>query len=405
MGRYRYSSILVLVLRLFSGITDMAEESMTFEPQAVAQESSGNGTTNKHEFNEETFRLLVSSVRDYAIFILDPDGYIRSWNEGAQNIKGYMPEEVIGKHFSIFYDEETRARNHPQNELKLARETGRYEEESWRVRKDGSLFWANVVITALRNDEGELVGYSKVTRDLTERKQAEELREEHTRLLAASNEELQRLAYVVSHELQAPIYTISRYCNLLSARYKDRLGGDANEFISKITNSSALIGRMVDDIWVYARIAKPNFEREMVYTGRALDDAIGELRSEIADTEIIRGDLPSVSGNKPQIVYLLKELVRNAIKYKSDERCRIHITAEEQDQYYLFSVQDNGIGIESVYSNDIFKLFHRLKGRPDAESTGMGLAICKKIVAQHGGRIWYEPQARGAKFCFTLPSH
>jgi PAS domain S-box-containing protein len=380
----------------------MAEKSMTFDPRAIAEEQP-NGKKSEYQYSEEIFRLLVSSVKDYAIFILDTEGRVMSWNEGAETIKGYQADEIIGQHFSKFYQLEDRERNHPEYELQQAREKGRYEEEGWRVRKDGTLFWANVVITALRGADGMLLGYSKVTRDLTERKVAEQLLEENLRLIAASNDELQRLSYVVSHELQAPIYTISRYCNLLSARYKDRLGSDANEFIEKISNSSALIARMVDDIWIYARIAKPNFEREVVFTGRVLEDALSEVRSDLADAEVLVGGLPSVGGNRSQLVYLFKELLRNSIKYKSDERLRIQISAKEEHGGYLFSFEDNGIGIDSVYSTDVFKLFHRLNGGQDAESTGMGLAICKKILEQHGGKIWCEPQEKGAKFAFWIP--
>ncbi|MBX3138823.1 PAS domain S-box protein [Candidatus Obscuribacterales bacterium] len=382
----------------------MADDSMTFDPRAVSTGAPASGISNDKEISDEMFRLLVSSVKDYAIFMLDTEGHVMTWNEGAERIKGYAPDEIIGKHFRTFYEQDAVESRHPEHELELAASTGRYEEEGWRLRKDGSLFWANVVITALRNEKGTLIGFSKVTRDLTERKQAEQLREETLRLINESNEELQRLAYVVSHELQAPIYTIARYCNLLSARYRDRLGADANEFIDKITSSSALVARMVDDIWVYARVARPNIERETVYIGRVLDDALAELHADSGNCDVIRGELPSLPGNRSQLVYLFKELVSNAIKYRSEEKPRIHIGCSEEDGGFLFEIEDNGIGIDSVYKNDVFKLFHRLDGGPDAESTGMGLAICKKIVTQHNGKIWLQPQEKGAKFCVWLPA-
>jgi len=382
----------------------MADDSMTFDPRAVSTGAPASGISDDKEISDEMFKLLVSSVKDYAIFMLDAEGRVMTWNEGAEKIKGYAPDEIIGKHFRTFYEQDAIKSKHPEHELELAASTGRYEEEGWRVRKDGSLFWANVIITALRNENGALIGFSKVTRDLTERKQAEQLREENLRLINESNEELQRLAYVVSHELQAPIYTIARYCNLLSARYKDRLGADANEFIDKIASSSALVARMVDDIWVYARVARPNFERETVFIGRVLDDALSELHADSGNCDVIRGELSSLPGNRSQLVYLFKELVSNAIKYRSAEKPRIRISSSEEDGGYLFEIEDNGIGIDSVYKNDVFKLFHRLDGGPDAESTGMGLAICKKIVMQHNGKIWLEPQEIGAKFCVWLPA-
>jgi PAS domain S-box-containing protein len=352
---------------------------------------------------EELFKLLVSSVKDYAIFMLDPNGVIITWNEGAQRAKGYTAEEIIGKHFSIFYTAESRASNHPQHELEIATETGRYEEEGWRIRKDGTMFWANVVITALRSG-GELIGFAKVTRDLTDKKILEQQREEQQKLLTETNEELQRLAYVVSHELQAPIATISRYCNLLSVRYHDKLGDDANDFLAKMTTSSQMIGRMVDDLWTYARISKPGSSMESVPLTSAANDAIAELKDMLADNEVTLGTLPTVRGNRRQLIYLFRELIVNAIRYRSEQAPRIEISSHRVEDGVVISVKDNGAGIDEVFRLDVFRLFHRLKGGPDPDATGMGLSICKKIVQQHRGRIWFESKVgEGTTFHIWLP--
>jgi PAS domain S-box-containing protein len=360
--------------------------------------------------NDETFKLLVSSVKDYAIFMLSPTGQIQTWNEGAQRIKGYTAAEIIGKSFSTFYTEDAKAAQHPQHELKIARKEGRYEEEGWRVRKDGTTFWANVVITAVY-DRDKLIGFGKVTRDLTEfkvaddrRKLAEHELEKHAQQLEETNEELQRLAYVVSHELQAPISTIGRYGNLLTARYKDKLGDDATEFIGKINDSTRLIARMVDDLWTYARISKSNQSLELVYVTIALKEAMGQLQDDLADEELTYSDLPTVTGNKQQFVFLFKELLQNAVRYRNPAvRPAIHVQAEQADGGWRFSVKDNGIGIDPIYSNEAFRLFHRLKGGPTAEATGMGLAICKKIVQHYSGRIWFESHPEGTTFYFWIP--
>lgn len=351
----------------------------------------------------QLFKLIVSSVKDYAIFMLDREGYIVTWNEGAERINGYTADEIIGKHFSIFYAADAKEANHPQHELEVASTAGRYEEEGWRVRKDGSMFWSNVVITAIYEQE-ELVGFAKITRDLTDKKMAEQQREENARLLAETNEELQRLAYIVSHELQAPITTITRYSNLLSVRYRDRLGSDANDFLQKISSSSQLIGRMVDDLWTYARVSTPGIEAEPVSLNVALSDAIRELGEQLRGVQLERDELPNIRGNRSQLVYFFKELIGNAIRYRSEAPPEIKIGLTRQADGFVFSVKDNGIGIDPISSSDVFKLFHRVKSEPDPTGTGMGLAICRKIVQQHRGRIWLESQiGLGTTFFVWFP--
>src|SRR4051794_9610492 len=167
----------------------------------------------------EQFRLMVSGVRDYAIFALDAGGHIRRWNEGARGIRGYGEDGAVGRHFSMFYTAEDRASEHPAHELDIAAREGRFEEEGWRVRKDGTRFWASVVITALRSEHGTLIGYAKVTRDLTERREAE-------LALRAANEELERFASTAAHDLVEPLHTIVGLADLLERRHGEALGGE-----------------------------------------------------------------------------------------------------------------------------------------------------------------------------------
>ncbi|PWT95294.1 MAG: hypothetical protein C5B53_11645 [Candidatus Melainabacteria bacterium] len=352
----------------------------------------------------ELFRLLVASVKDYAIYMIDPEGIVVTWNEGAKRIKGYSAREIIGKHFSIFYPTDKRKAGHPTKELEIALRQGRYEEESWRVRKDGSTFWARVVITAIHDHDGQHIGFAKVTQDLSERRQREQERELMAQTLASSNEELQQVAYRISHELQPPLATILSYCKLLSVRYQDRLGADANEFLSKMRDASALIKRMIDDLWTYARVSKIGQPTESVDMERALTDAKTELKDIIESETIKSSELPKVQGNQKQLTFLLKELIQNAIRYKGLMPARIEIVATEADGGWLFSVKDNGRGIDKVAASDIFKVFHRAKNGSESSSTGMGLAICRRILEQHRGRIWFESQpGRSSTFFFWLP--
>jgi PAS domain S-box-containing protein len=356
--------------------------------------------------HNEVFETLVKSVRDYAIFMLDPNGNVQTWNEGARRLKGYTAEEIIGKHFSNFYPDAVKQRKHPQYELEVAKREWKYEEEGWRVRKDGTTFWANVLITALRDPQGKLIGFAKVTRDLTERKKAEEIAEQSAKRLAETNDELQRLAYVVSHELQSPISTISRYQNLIAVRYKDKLGSDAVDFFTKIDHSTKLIARMIDDLWNYARVARPNVEHEPVPMDSALQEALRDLEGDLADEElVVATKLPIIEASRSQMVFVLRELVRNAVRYRGIEPPRIVIDAKAEEDGWTFSVQDNGIGVDPVYFNDVFKLFHRLDAGPEPSATGMGLAMCRRIVQQHCGRIAIDSKlGGGTTISFWLPA-
>lgn len=377
---------------------------LSFEPNSNPLLRASSRTITDSKTSSELLALLVASVKDYAIFMIDREGNVVTWNEGAKRIKGYEASEIIGKNFSIFYPEEKKIAGHPAKELEIALRNGRYEEESWRIKKDGKAFWANVVITAIFDNEGKHIGFGKVTRDLTERMRQDREREALSLVLAKSNEELQEVAYRISHELQPPLAMIVSYCKLLSVRYQDRLGKDADEFMAKMTEGSKLIARMVDDLWTYARVSKVGLKLDSVDMNSALTEAIAEL-IELDDETIKRGELPVVQGNKKQIIFLFKELIQNALRFRGPMPPRIEIKAIQAEGGWLLSVKDNGRGIDKVAAGDIFRVFHRTKEVSEPTATGMGLAICKKIAEQHGGRIWFESQlGQSSTFFFWLPA-
>jgi len=357
--------------------------------------------------SEERLSMLVHGVTDYAILILDPEGRVTTWGEGAERIKGYRAEEIIGQHYSKFSTPEDVTQGKPFEELKNAKEQGRFEEEGWRIRKDGSRYWASVVVTALRDKSGQLRGFGKVVRDISERKKSEERLARTVEDLKRSNEELEQFAYVASHDLQEPLRMVASYTQLLSQRYKGRLDADADEFIAYAVDGSTRMQSLIQDLLAYSRAGtKPKPLLEISVEG-ALNAALGNLRAMIDESgSIVTHDsLPLITTDESQLVLVFQNLVSDAIKYRGAENPRVHISATNSGgKEWLFSVRDNGMGMDPQYFEKIFMLFQRLHGRGEFEGTGIGLAICKKIVERLGGRIWVESEPqKGSTFYFSLP--
>ena len=354
------------------------------------------------------FRMLVASVRDYAIFMLDPGGHIQTWNLGAEQLKGYREAEVVGRHFSLFYTEPDRERKHPAYELEVAARVGRYEEEGWRVRKDGTTFWANVVITALRNDHGVLVGYAKVTRDLTERKAAEEELRETAAELARSNGELEHFASIAAHDLVEPLHTMHGMADLLERRYADRLDDDARRFLAEIGSESVRLRSLVDGLLEYGRAARRDVVRSHVPVGEVVQAVVDGVRARINEAgATVRFDpekLPVVLADRPLLGSIVQNLVTNALKFSGDGPT-VEITAERDGDCWRITVADDGIGIPAAQQERIFDLFHRLHPREAYGGTGLGLALSQRLVARQGGRIGVESTpGEGSRFWFSLPA-
>jgi PAS domain S-box-containing protein len=643
----------------------MAKPSPVTKP-APASASASIAAPGLRE-SEALFRQLVEHVKEYAIIMLDPMGVVKSWNAGAERIKGYRAEEIVGQHFSVFYPEESRLTGWPQQALAEAREEGHFEEEAQRLRKDGSLFWAHIVLSPVFDEQGSLLGYAKVTRDLTARKAEEDaqreteerfravvnsanegilvydrnllitagnlaaeriiglpiagligkpgfvsllpcLREDGTPMppeerptrmtiragqslsgyvvgivrpdgavswlsvntaflrragevdyygvvstisditarraaeealreseerfrqtfelaasgiahvdlqgrflrvnrslceifgyrqdelvgrtvrdvshpadlgstdagrkavlagkiesvrlekryvrkdgstvwvdlaialvrapegrplyeiaifdditprkeaeaalhqaheeLKRSNAELGQFAYVASHDLQEPLRMVSSYTQLLQRRYGDRLDGDAREFMAYIVDGAARMKQLIEDLLAYSRVGTRGREFHAVATDAPLRRALLNLKSAIdeAGATVSYEGLPTLEADELQLAQLFQNLIGNALKFRSASVPRIYISSTEKENEWEFSVRDNGIGIESQYFERIFMVFQRLHNKGDYPGTGIGLAICKKVVERHGGRIWVESQlGEGATFYFTLP--
>jgi PAS domain S-box-containing protein len=356
--------------------------------------------------SEERFRLMASGIKDYANVMLDPDGLVVSWNEGAERIKGYRAEEIIGQPFSRFYPAEDIHNGKPVRELALAAERGSFEDEGWRVRKDGTRFLANVVITALRDQNGRLRGFGKITRDITELKESEQHLGKTMAELKRSNDDLELFAYVASHDLQEPLRMVASYTQLLARRYKGRLDSDADEFIAYAVDGCNRMQELIQDLLSYSRVGANTDAMRQTSCEDALARAVKNLQATIeASNAIVEHDpLPVIDTDGTRLAQVFQNLIGNAIKYRGAELPQIHISARQAGREWIFSVRDNGMGIESQYFDRIFVIFQRLHGQKEYQGTGIGLAMCKKILDRLGGRIWVESQVtKGSTFYFALP--
>lgn len=360
--------------------------------------------------SEERFRLLVSEVADYAILMLDPEGRIASWNAGAERIKGYKPEEIIGQHFSRFYPTEEVERGKPAYELKVAGELGRFEDEGWRVRKDGSQFWANVVITAMRDETGRLRGFAKVTRDITEHKRTQEL-------LLHAKEEAERgskfkdqFLSTMSHELRTPLNAVLGFSDLLSDERYGSLNDRQQRYVKHIHTGGKHLLRLISDILDLSKIEAGRMElcREDVTVGSAFAEVISALyplaeKKSQALLQQVDANL-HVRADVTRFKQMLMNLAGNAIKF-TPEGGRIELAAHQVDDQVRVEVRDNGPGIPPEQQQRIFEAFFRLTQTGSAtEGTGLGLAITARLVELHGSKLGIESQpGEGACFYFSLP--
>ncbi|HXJ45003.1 MAG TPA: PAS domain-containing sensor histidine kinase, partial [Bryobacteraceae bacterium] len=371
--------------------------------------------------SDHLFRLMIDAVKDYAIITLDPNGFVVSWNEGAGRIKQYTADEIIGQHFSVFYPPGDRDFR-PHAELELVRATGRFEEEGWRVRKDGTPFWASVLIAGVQGHDGELVGFSKVTKDLTEQKQAaDELRIVQQKYIAElerrrlesdrANRLKSEFLSNVSHELRSPLHAVLGFGELLAEESVGPLNEKQKRFLAHMLSNSEHLLELINELLDLSRIEAGQLElrKEVFHLNAVLSEALTSVRPRAtARTLNLRVNLGipvTLFADRLRIKQILHNLLSNAIKFTPDGG-EVSLSAAPRDQFVEISVSDTGIGIPKDHLLAVFDKFHQVRAATAAscEGAGLGLAITKGLVEQHGGRIWLDSEiGKGSRFTFTLP--
>jgi PAS domain S-box-containing protein len=363
---------------------------------------------------ERRYQLMINSVKDYAIFMLDPQGRITSWNHGAERLKGYGRDEILGKHFSIFYPAEDNQRDKPARELEIAARDGTLEDEGWRVRKDGSRFWANVIISAIRNEHGDLLGFTKVTRDLTARREADEqLRarteelEEQKLQLQESNEAMEAFNYSISHDLRAPLRGMWGYATALLEDYADRLDSCGHQYVQSIVDGAARMDALIEDLLAYSRLSRTQISLGPVSLSRVVAAAVSQVKEHSnasAEIQVIE-PLGEVEAHSPTLSQVLVNLLSNAVKFVSPGTgARVRVYSEISERTVRLCIEDQGIGIAPEHHKRIFQPFERLHGIESYQGTGIGLAIVRKGIERMRGHLGVESAVgQGARFWFDLP--
>jgi PAS domain S-box-containing protein len=409
----------VLVGREVAGVLEFfADHPLAPDPAlmgVMANVGTQVGRVIERARTEEALRLSeakfagIISISSDAIVSIDEDQRIVFYNQGAEQTFGYTAEQVMGERVEMLIpeqhraDHEARVREFGESSI-VARRMGERGQISG-CRWSGEVFPADASISKLEVGGKRL--YTAVLRDVTERVRAEDALARQAQELARSNADLEQFAYVASHDLQEPLRMVASYTQLLARRYRDKLDEDAHEFIGYAVDGVTRMQALIGDLLAYSRVGKGGGAVERADLEAVFQRTLDVLRTAIEESgaTVTSSPLPTVEADPAQMGQVLQNLVGNGLKFRGAEPPRVHVSAERTGDEWMISVRDNGIGIAPEYAQRIFVIFQRLHTRTEYAGTGIGLAICKKIVERHGGRIWVEStEGQGSTFFFTLPA-
>ncbi len=363
---------------------------------------------------------MVNSIHDYAIFGLDPDGHVASWNDAATRVKGWRAHEVLGKHFEIFHTDEDRAAGKPAKELDAAKTKGRYEEEGMRVRSDGTLYPARISLAPMHEPGGTLVGFVKVIENISDRRTREtELQKlkssleervtERTRELHNAVAQLETFSYSISHDLRTPLRAMEGFSTILMQECGPQLDDRARHYLERIANAARRMDRLVQDVLTLSRLQRAKLKTDNIDLDRLVPEIVSQYRQlEGPPAEIhIESPLLPVHAHEPSVVQCLSNLLTNAVKFARDDAAP-HIvisTAPAHARFVRITVRDNGVGVRKEDHQRIFRIFEQVKGPRASTGTGVGLAIVKTAAERMGGHVGiHSTPGEGSSFFIELPA-
>ncbi|MEA2762084.1 MAG: hypothetical protein QOD47_1368 [Gemmatimonadaceae bacterium] len=396
-------------------LSNSAPKASEGDPPTPITPIANTGLAEAVKHGGPIYQLMVESVRDYAIFLLDPNGYIASWNRGAERIKGYTADEIIGRHFSVFYGPEDMADGKPAWEIEVATREGRFEDEGYRIRKDGTRFWANVILTALRDETGTLVGFAKVTRDLTERRANEQRAIADARRLASAetaNVAKSEFLTAMSHELRTPLNAIGGYTDLLTLGLGGAVTPQQRDYLDRIRRSQQHLMGIITDLLNFSRIeaGQISYEVAPILLSKVLESVVALVEPQALAKSVSLDRDPraidfTVLADRSKVDQIVLNLLSNAIKF-TDSGGTITLSTMSTDATASILVADTGRGIPLDKLEAIFEPFVQL-GRSLSsahEGTGLGLSISRDLARAMKGELTVaSTEGVGSTFKLTLP--